>query len=245
MRIALFSDIHGNCEALESVLADMGQRNVDRLICLGDTVGYGPESDRAFSILRGLDAVVLAGNHERAMFFDDAYDGMNFQTQENNQFVMGQLSKDNLEYCRSLPTNYIDDHFTCVHGFPANSVTEYLTEKDDDQLEQYFLSTKYPLTFLGHTHRLAGISWQNGELTKIKFQGGQCHQLSGKNIINVGSVGQPREKDRRATYVIYDEDHNSIEIVKVDYDYKTTMTKIKALGFPSAYSGRLQYLESV
>ncbi|MGL1932696.1 MAG: metallophosphoesterase [Desulfotalea sp.] len=240
MRAAVFSDIHGNYEALQAVLLDMEKHHLDKYFCLGDLVGYGPESNEIVSIIQKMDVVTVAGNHERGMFSTGAYDNLNFQVQENNKLVKNQLSPANLNYCCSLPAYYNEGNATFVHGFPPDSVSEYFFEKDDDDLASYFTSSIAKIAFVGHTHRLAGVAWQNNTVQHLQVKEGVVSLGEARYIINVGSVGQPRSKDRRANYIIWDDVADTIEIVCVEYDCRPTIKKIQALGFPGIYASRLK-----
>jgi predicted phosphodiesterase len=240
MKVAVLADIHGNLEALAAVGADLARRGADRVVCLGDNVGYGPDPEAVVRRIRELGYVSVLGNHELALFDRPARRWMNFQAEENNIVTATLLSEENLAYCSSLP-KYLSFHQAYfVHGFPPFSVFRYLNRQSDERLADLLATTAFSLLFLGHTHKLELVRQEHGTIVRRPL-GQECLLLlpGQKYIINVGSVGQPRDGDNRAKYLLWDMAAATLEVVFVAYDYHTTMRKIRDRGFPDGYASRL------
>ncbi|MDK9707280.1 MAG: metallophosphatase family protein [Desulforhopalus sp.] len=240
MKIAVVADIHGNLEALEAVNADLLGQGVDRVICLGDSIGYGPDPEAVVTRLRSLGYQSVLGNHELALADPRARRWMNFQAADNNIITATLLSEENRSYCCSLPTHLALDQAYFVHGFPPDSVFRYLSRQSDDTLATLFTTFPHSLLFLGHTHKLA-IIWQDqGAIIRRPLGREHLELLPGrKYVVNAGSVGQPRDGDNCAKYLLWDCAAASLEVRFVAYDYHTTMRKIRERGFPETYATRL------
>lgn len=240
MKIAVVSDIHGNLEALEAVSADILMLGADRVICLGDSIGYGPDPEEVVSRLRSLGYESVLGNHELALVDPRARRWMNFQAQENNIVTATLLSEGNRSYCSSLPTHQAFDQAYFVHGFPPYSAFRYLNRQSDTTLATLFATAPYSVVFLGHTHKLAIIQQEQGVIIRRPL-GQECLDLlpGQKYVFNAGSVGQPRDGDNCAKYLLWDCAGASLEVRFVAYDYQATMQKIRERGFPETYALRL------
>lgn len=240
MKIAVLSDIHGNLEALEAVSADLRQRGADRVICLGDNIGYGPDPEAVVRHLRRQSYFSILGNHELALCDPKARRWFNFQAAENNIATAALLSPESREYCESLPLSLEFGGALFVHGFPPDSVFQYLTRQSDEKLLALLTGATESLIFLGHTHKLELIRLTKGVIRRQPLAQGKIRLVPGeKYIVNGGSVGQPRDGDRLAKYLLWDIKAASLETLFVDYDRTTTMDKIRALGFPESYASRL------
>ncbi len=240
MKIAVLADIHGNLEALAAVIADLQQQGADRVICLGDSIGYGPDPDEVVCRLQLLQAVSVLGNHEFALMDGRARRWLNFQAAENNVATEKLLSADNKEYCCSLPPFLVvaDAHF--VHAYPPDSVFRYLYRQSDAKIADLFASAKHRLFFVGHTHRLVLVTGQKGLITRRALREERVPlEADKKYIINCGSVGQPRDEDCRAKYLLWDAVAGQLIVRYVAYDHRITMQKIKDRGFPEVYAMRL------
>jgi diadenosine tetraphosphatase ApaH/serine/threonine PP2A family protein phosphatase len=132
------------------------------------------------------------------------------------------------------------DESLFVHGFPPSSVFRYLNRQSDDRILSLFLSSEATLFFVGHTHRLELVHEKQNVIVRDRLNVGMLRLEEGeKYIINAGSVGQPRDGDFRAKYLIWDNGARELQVVRVDYDYAITKEKIRALGFPDIYAARL------
>lgn len=240
MKRAILSDIHGNHEALTAVLKDIEGRAVDAIVSLGDNVGYGPSPGEVIDDLVAHDVCSVMGNHEKAMFDSAAYAGLNFQAQENNDATRKILSSEQMEYCRKLALYHAEEGVMCVHGFPPDFVNTYVSELSDEHLQGFLSGDCYDVNFVGHTHRLSLISFGEGQFERQSLKEGRVILASTKKyIINAGSVGQPRVKDKRAQYVIWDDLTRELDVRCVEYDAKSCAQKIRNLGWPDVFALRL------
>lgn len=241
MLIGVLSDIHGNFEALQAVVADLDKHAPDRVICLGDMVGYGPDPDKVVQLIRRRGFECIVGNHEAGFRQEKYRNWMNFQVIENNQKTENLLSGEEIQYLGALPDNIIIDEMLFVHGFPPRSFLTYLRNCSDKVIHQLFEIHPYQFYFVGHTHTLSIVSNGAGVIKREKLTIG-THQLDAlqKYIVNCGSVGQPRDKDNRAKYILFDSQSLRLDVVAVDYDFEKTIRKIEQLGFPDIYGSRLR-----
>ncbi len=241
MKIAILADIHANLEALDAVHIDLQRHGADKVICLGDNIGYGPNPEEVVCRIRQWGYESVLGNHEFALMDVRGRRWFNFQAAENNIETEKLLSAKGKDYCCKLPTFLAFDNAHFVHGYPPDSVFRYLDRQPDDRIAALFESASASLFFLGHTHRLQLISGQNGLIShRILGQETVVLEPDKKHIINCGSVGQPRDGDNRAKYLLWDCASGQLEVRFVEYDNKTTMKKIKERGFPEIYALRLR-----
>jgi predicted phosphodiesterase len=241
MRIAILSDIHGNLEAFQAVIANMETRHLNKVICLGDLIGYGPDPEEVVSLFQKKGYFSVLGNHEAALQTKKMRDWLNFQAQENSLHTEKLLSPQNITFCCELEKSAIIAEALCVHGFPPDSVVKYSTRVTDDEFVSFFENSKDNLCFVGHSHELLLVSWENGKLHKKSLtKGVYSLSASAKYLINAGSVGQPRDGNNNAKYLIWDTEKAIIEVIFVPYDTQTTIQKIIDRGFPKAYGLRLQ-----
>lgn len=240
MKVAIFSDVHGNFEALKCVYADIEQNDVATTVCLGDMVGYGPEPEAVvkFIIQNGIPGV--AGNHELAILEDEALEGMNARARASILITRNLVSETTLDFIGQLPRHSLLNEMRLVHGMPPDSATTYLNWVGDDEIVECMKAVSQRMIFVGHTHRPIVYSLNATDLDAfIPKEGKTRLQRETQYIVNVGSVGQPRDGDARARYVIYDSDADEVELRFVDYDYQKTADRIIALGFPIFNARRL------
>ena len=233
---AILSDIQGNLEALQAVLEDMGRHSVDEIYCLGDTVGYGGPNPRECLDLAMRWDVVLLGNFDEAIKGDPPEFGSQIV---NNSLRWGRLELEaavpdreaalrRWAFLRALQPRFEAGDFLFVHGSPRRPLNEYVFPEDiyyKAKLEAVFAAVKR-YCFVGHTH-IPGIFNQDGNFLSPE-EVGLCHRFDGrKTLVNVGSVGQPRDGDPRACYVLLDGD--VIRFRRVVYDIETTVRKIRGI----------------
>jgi len=232
---AIISDIHSNLEALEAVLGDVAQHGVDEIYCLGDVVGYGPNPRECVDLVMNSSKVVLLGNHDQGAMFDP--EGFNppaeraiFWTRDQLEAAVEnrQVRERRWEFLADRPRTFRENGFLFVHGSARNPLNEYVFPEDiynQRKMERIFaLVERY--CFQGHTH-VPGIFTENLEFhspEEIEY----VYTLDGrKTLCNVGSVGQPRDGDWRACYILLDGD--TIRYRRVEYDINTTINKIYAI----------------
>jgi predicted phosphodiesterase len=240
MQIAIISDIHGNLEALHAVAADIKAQSVDTILSLGDNIGYGPDPMAVIDYIREHTIPSVMGNHEMATVDADYLDWFNPMARRSLEKTIEMLSPKALKFISQLEPVMILDTCRCVHGFPPDSLTTYLFEISIDKLQQAFKAMQDRICFVGHTHILQIISFDGERITYDYLSEGrtalhEAHQY----IINIGSVGQPRDGNNNAKYVIFDTEANTIEVRFVPYDIAAVVDKILAAGLPEAHANRL------
>jgi len=241
MQIAVLSDIHGNLEAFQAVITDMETKQLDEVICLGDLVGYGPDPEEVVTLFQKKGYFSVLGNHEAALKTKKMRDWLNFQAQENSLHTEKLLSPQSINFCRELNKSAVFADALCVHGFPPNSVVKYITRVADSECVSFFENSDEKICFVGHSHELLMVSWKDGKLHKETLTKGiYSLSASAKYLISAGSVGQPRDGNNNAKYLIWNTDKKSIEVRYVPYNTKITIQKIIDRGFPKAYGLRLQ-----
>jgi len=240
MRLAILSDIHGNLEAFQAVIHDISRREVDGIVSLGDMVGYGPDPEEVVQGVLRLQSHSLLGNHEDALFSEVARRWMNFQARENNIQTELLLSPESLAYCRGLPRSLHLGELLFVHGYPPDSVFAYLYNQSDRKIADLFATSPASFFFVGHTHDLELIRRRGEDIVRETLDEGRLRLEPGeKYIINAGSVGQPRDGDKRAKYLIWDTAACELAVLCIPYDFRRTARKILARGFPEIYAERL------
>lgn len=248
MRLAFISDIHGNLAALQAVLADIEAHDVDEIICLGDTVGYGPLPRECLSLVRSRCSHVLMGNHEHAVLH--GADNFTPLARMAIDWTAGQLrDPETLGYLNSLQAYKLMGNTMLVHGSVRDPLNDYVREADSPWMFYRLVQTlrdefkKFDLCFCGHNHR-AFLGTELGyifphddeESTQMKFN------MQGQNAyVSIGSVGQPRDGDPRSSWVLYD--GTSVEYHRVDYDREQTIDLIRKAGLPEFLAERLLYGE--
>lgn len=247
-RIAVLSDVHGNLEALRSVLADMDALGLARIVNLGDMVGYGPEPDACVKLLRERGAESVLGNHELGLVEAQARNFFNPQAKRALDRTRALLSDESLMYFRTLPRTLTVEGALCVHGCPPGLVSKYLYELDDAGLRETFGLYPNRLCFAGHTHELERISLVKGQRDgKIERKGlgkGPVELAPyARHIINAGAVGQPRDGNNRAKYLVWEPETETspakLDVRFVAYDIAKTAAGIIEKGLPTVYADRL------
>jgi predicted phosphodiesterase len=246
VKYGIISDIHGNLEALEVVLEYLKKEKVGKYICGGDIIGYGANPNECIEIVRELKALSVLGNHEAASLGLKDKNWFNIYARKAIIWTAEKLGGENKSYLKSLPeiaTSSCPDtkaSFTLVHGSPRKPLDEYLLKKPDLEENLPFFDT--PLCLVGHTHipfcfysevekEIPGEGLSEGGRLKLENKG--------KVIVNVGSVGQPRDGDPRASTGIYDSERKEIEFKRIPYDIQKTQEKIIKAGLPQYLALRL------
>ena len=247
MKLAIISDIHGNLEALRTVLADIAARPVDRILCLGDIVGYNADPVECLTLVRNAGAICIAGNHDRAVAGLCTAEGWNSSARRAVEWTQRQLDSDALAYLAGLPLDAaLPGLLVAVHGTLLASGgcdTTYL-DSDARRLECLGNLSAHPaqasICAFGHTHRLEATALRDGHLSPLA---GDRLRLANDaaHLLNPGTVGQPRTTDRRATYLILDSESRDLTIRRLDYDFAIPLAKTRAAGLvPGAAESALK-----
>jgi len=237
MRLAVISDIHGNMEALEQVLADIDRSGVNEIACLGDMVGYGPDPRAVIGRIRKREIPCVAGNHELAINDPAGLRDMNLYARISLEFTRGMLREKDLDFISRLPRFLVLHGSRFVHGFPPDSSTEYLSRVPQNRMRQVMGRMAENICFVGHTHLLGRVEFGGTALKRTGFNGDPLFlKRNLRYIVNAGSVGQPRDPDKRAKYVIWDAQKETIEPRYVDYDRRKTAGKIRDAGLPDIHA---------
>lgn len=238
MLIAVLSDIHGNLEALHAVCADMDAFAVERVACLGDMIGYGPNPEEVLSEVRERGMVCCMGNHELGIAFARERKWFNTTACKGLNLTADLLSAGSLAYISALPRAFVLCGATFVHGFPPEHVVRYLFETEDSDIRSWADSGE-ALAFVGHTHELMLVTVNAGDVLRRELGLEDFFLEKGACIVNAGSVGQPRDGNNNAKYLLWDTERGRVTVRFVPYDIAATVRKMTDLGFPAYYASRL------
>ncbi len=238
--LAVISDIHSNHEALMSVLDDLKKQEVPKIVCLGDTVGYASGVRSCLRTVRGLGCPVLKGNHDEAACLPEPPEDLNETATAGIRFSSVRLSQTDRSWLQALPRTIVVEGVTCTHAsLEDESDWPYILFTED--AHYHFVNQSTHLAFCGHTHEPM-VWWQESPKHPCLQQPGVdvvSLPVKGKVLVNVGSVGQPRDGDPRACYVIYRPDQNTVEFRRVEYDIKRAQSKILRAKLPGFTAERL------
>jgi len=242
MRLAVFSDIHGNIEALEAFLADAASRSVDLYICLGDIVGYGASPGDCFERLDTLPNLrILLGNHDAAAIWQASPYEMSPIASKAILWTMEQLSQNHIDRLHRLEDLMRVEDMVFCHANPYHPTGwRYLVNWYNAQ--RSFLASKGRLTFVGHTHRPRVMIRKNMlHIDMLPPPIDNCLELSGqyRYIINCGAIGQPRDGIPDGSYIIFDTPSQSIEFIRFAYDIEGAAQRIRDAGLPIYLADRL------
>ena len=242
MRYAIISDIHANLTAFTAILDDIKRRGwVDRVWCLGDIVGYGPDPHECIEALRRIDHICVAGNHDLAAIGKIGTDEFSPDAAASGQWTAKQLSSTDIAYLEKLPMVIEEGSFTLVHGSPRDPIWEYLLTTSLARENFALFTTQFCL--VGHSHApLVFTCDEKGDISGKRFSTDVKLVRDGdRMIINPGGVGQPRDGDARASYAIYDNNSGLMTLYRIPYDIQTTQKKMVKLGLPTSLVTRLSH----
>jgi diadenosine tetraphosphatase ApaH/serine/threonine PP2A family protein phosphatase len=240
VRYLFFSDVHSNLEALVSVLDDAAKRGIDRTICLGDIVGYGASPEECVKTISDLpNAAAVLGNHDAAVVDPKERVYLNPVAQAGVKFSETKLSAESMSYLKSL--EFIiesENDFIASHASPYKPESWVYVLEPVEASDAFHVMT-HPVAFIGHTH--FPVVHNSSGLIKPILPGDRIAiREDEKAIINVGSVGQPRDGDPRAAYIIYDDESRIAEVFRVEYDIETASKKILDTGLPPMLADRIR-----
>jgi len=238
MKFAIIADIHANLEALQVVLADIKEQKCTHYACVGDVVGYGASPNECLKIIRDMGMPCVKGNHDEYCSIEENLDGFNPHAAEAVNWTRLQLSTDERQWLRDLKYTRMIASFSIVHAtLDAPQRWGYVFDKLAAAASFPYQTT--PVCFFGHTHVpvafMRDTAVRGGTYSKFKIDPAK------KYFINVGAVGQPRDNNPKAAYVIYDTDTGTIELRRLDYDIAAAQKKILAAGLPERLAERLEF----
>lgn len=258
MKVAVFSDIHSNYEAYRAVILDISNRgDVDELWCLGDVVGYGADVNAcvrltaslagwrlphdlddelraAISSQQGKLTKVVRGNHDAAVAGDPIIERFSELARTAALWTRREIADDCLHYLFNLPLTARIEEILLVHSSPeAPDEFPYILTFADATAA--FRTADVDIVFYGHTHQPVALAWRDDKVSEVGF--GRLPAV--RCLVNVGSVGQPRDGDPRAAYAVFDNKNRSVEMVRVGYDVARAAEKIRRAGLPAALAQRL------
>lgn len=244
MRYLIISDIHANLAAFKAVLDD-AEGKYDKVWCLGDIVGYGPDPNECVDLLKQLEPVCIAGNHDWAVLGKLDVDDFNPDARHVSLWTRDALTETNHQFIQKLPVALIqEEHFTLVHGSPRHPIWEYILYPAVAQVNFEHFSTRYCL--VGHTH--SPVIFHAPSEPKGVCQAQVPSNNNGpiplgdhRLILNPGSVGQPRDGDPRASYGILDVETLSFEYRRIPYPIAEVQERMQELGFPGRLINRLSF----
>jgi predicted phosphodiesterase len=228
MRLGIFSDVHANIEAMTAVMEAYRREKIDGFYCLGDVVGYGASPNECADLVRGVAKVTILGNHDAAvagrMDYSYYYEAARQALDQHSR----QLTRDNLEWLKTLPYKHdLPEHdLTLCHGSPVRlEEFEYIFAPEQARECLTMWEDLSQLTLIGHSHLCKVFALRPGEVEELpprKF----TLRKGWKYVVSVGSVGQPRDYDNRASYTLFDTETREFDFKRVEYDIESAATKI-------------------
>jgi len=238
MKHLLFSDVHSNLEALEGLLAHISEEKPDKIFFLGDVVGYGANPSECLQTVADMADLCLAGNHDVAAAGILATTYFNPLAKEVIFWTQSQLSAEEIAYLKTLPVILQFPEFCLVHSSPwqPDQWNYIITKKDAADNFPYFSSS---LCFIGHSHRAEIFILDQSENCRISLNEAIEVKENYRYIVNVGSVGQPRDNNPQAAYCLYDDQKKYIQIHRFDYNIQKAQQKIIQADLPHFLAERL------
>ncbi len=237
MRYAIISDIHGNSDALETALSSIARRKAERIICLGDVVGYGASPNECIKLIREAAEVGLMGNHDSAVIGTTSIESFTRRAQISTEWTRDQLTEEGSQYIESLSMQWNHSGILAVHASPCEP-ENWTYILDSHSAGEAFRCFDEAICFIGHSHvpirflddGTAGVALRE-ETIRLDPET--------RSIVNVGSVGQPRDGDPRLSFAIFDSDRGTVQICREEYDIATASRKIIDAGLPEELGKRL------
>lgn len=237
MRTLVISDIHSNADALKAVIADAGA--FDRVWCLGDVVGYGPDPNECIQILKDLPGLVcILGNHDAAVMGFIDLEAFNHEASAAVRIQERILTQESRAFLELLEVTRVEDGIMLAHGSPRNPIWEYIMNART--AKENFQAFDTQVCLIGHSH--IPVIFVDGKLKHPDIllpSSGDMWRSEKRFLLNPGSVGQPRDRDPRAAYVIWDDEEEIWSYHRAAYDFKPVQERILQLGIPSRHAYRL------
>ncbi len=237
MRYGIFSDIHANLEACRKAFDYYKAQNIDKFICLGDTVGYGANPQECLELIGKLKPKTIAGNHDWAAVdkFNSGY--FNWHAKQAIFWTKKNINKNSWRYLHSLALTHKENNFQCVHGSLDKPREFNYTITSHQALINFSLLNKQ-ICFIGHSHLAEVFCQNNGQIRHLSKEKINIEKNK-KYIINVGSVGQPRDGDPRLSLCVYDAKRKLLKFKRIPYNIEKAANKIRKKGLPEFLAQRL------
>ena len=245
MRYLILSDMHANWDAFEAVLRRARRKRFDAVLVLGDLVGYGAAPNQVVEAVRDLGPRLhtVRGNHDKVVAGIDNGANFNQTALAAAQWTSQRLTPANLRYVRDLPRGPIKiaDGLAICHGSPLDEDTYVFSDVDAWEI---FSGYTNPVTFFGHTH-IPSLFWLEGRMLGVKALRGTTGRIvldpDGRYLINPGSIGQPRDRDPRASYMTYDSERRVVRWYRITYPIGEAQRRIRKAGLPHTLADRLAF----
>lgn len=245
MRYLILSDMHANWDAFEAVLRRARRKRFDAVLVLGDLVGYGAAPNQVVEAVRDLGPrlYTVRGNHDKVVAGIDNGANFNQTALAAAQWTTQRLTPANLRYVRDLPKGPIQiaQGLAICHGSPLDEDTYVFSDVDAWEI---FSGTTMPVTFFGHTH-IPSLFWLEGRMLGVKALRGTTGRIvldaEGRYLINPGSIGQPRDRDPRASYMTYDSERRVVRWYRITYPIGEAQRRIRKAGLPNNLADRLAF----
>jgi diadenosine tetraphosphatase ApaH/serine/threonine PP2A family protein phosphatase len=238
MRVAVISDVHANYHALDAVLTEIDAARVDAVWCLGDTVGYGPRPNECCDLVRDRADHCLVGNHDLVVLGELTVSEFNDEAAVAAIWTAGVLTPESREFLASLKPYGEVEGVELYHASARDPVWEYvLTE---EAAEATLALSSAPIVLVGHSHVALAITADDGRVSGGPAPGGSKVTLGGRRLLNPGSVGQPRDGDPRAAWMLLDLEERFAEFRRVPYSIERTQAEMRKRGLPQALATRLE-----
>ena len=229
MRLAIISDIHANLEALTAAMGVIGTERIDEILCLGDTVGYGANPNECLELVRARCSTILLGNHDMAAFDLAVADHFTHNAQVSARWTYEVITDDNRAFLRGLAPSQRWGELMLAHASPYDPEDwNYVISEFDAR--DAFRAFKEQICFIGHSH-MPLIFSEQGRVSSIDNRG--------RYLINVGSVGQPRDRNPQLSFGLFDTEAWTYRNVRAEYDVVSAARKIREAGLPAELAGRL------
>jgi predicted phosphodiesterase len=243
VRYLILSDMHANWDAFETVLRRARRKRFEAVLVLGDLVGYGAAPNQVVEAVRRLGPrlFTVRGNHDKVVAGIDSGGNFNQTALTAAQWTTGRLTPGNLRYVRELPRGplKVEEGVAICHGSPLDEDTYVFSDVDAWEI---FSRYEMPVTFFGHTH-IPSLFWLEGRLLGVKALRGTSGRIElspgGRYLINPGSIGQPRDRDPRASYMIYDSRKRVVTWYRIPYPIADAQARIRKAGLPGSLADRL------
>ena len=235
MKYAIISDVHANLEAVTACFGEIDRIKPDRIICLGDLVDYCAEPNEVIDIIRSRCDIVILGNHDEGQYDHSIISEFRQFAKLSSIHTRSILNSEHLEYLRSLPRLHTENNILFVHASPKY-LPGYKYVLDTDAAFENFSSFSESVCFIGHSHRPVIFRQSEDYVEKINTD---SIEKEGKYIINVGSVGQPRDGNPKLAFGVFDNEMFKYQQVRIDYDIKIASEKILKSSLPAYLAERL------